>query len=132
MKPALRFAGRLGLPCPPWPSCLRLTAVALLLGSALSVAAQASAQPLTPPQALASDYGCMTCHGLVRKQVGPGFAQIAARYQGDAQAAARLAAKIRNGSVGAWGRVVMPRQTRVSEADALALAVWVLSQPPQP
>jgi cytochrome c len=109
-----------------------LTAVALLLGNSMTVVAQTSAQPLTAPQALASDYGCMTCHGLVRKQVGPGFAQISARYQGDAQAATRLAAKIRNGSVGAWGRVVMPRQTRVSEADAVALAGWVLSQPPLP
>ena len=132
MQPVLRFAERFGRPCPPGLLCLRLTAVALLLGNCLTVVAQTSAQPLTPPQALASDYGCMTCHGLVRKQVGPGFAQISARYQGDAQAATRLAAKIRNGSVGAWGRVVMPRQTRVSEADAVALAGWVLSQPSLP
>ena len=88
MQPVLRFAERFGRPCPPGLLCLRLTAVALLLGNCLTVVAQTSAQPLTPPQALASDYGCMTCHGLVRKQVGPGFAQISARYQGDAQAAA--------------------------------------------
>lgn len=74
----------------------------------------------------------MACHGLVHKQVGPGFAQIAQRYRNDAAAPARLAAKIRNGSVGTWGRVIMPRQPQVSEAEAQSLAQWVLSQPLAP
>ncbi|SCX68969.1 c-type cytochrome [Variovorax sp. EL159] len=87
----------------------------------------ASAQ--VAPEALARKNGCMACHGLVHKQVGPGFAQIAQRYLKDAEAPARLADKIRDGSVGTWGRVIMPRQTQVSPADAQALAHWVLSQP---
>ena len=74
----------------------------------------------------------MACHGLVRKQVGPGFAQIAERYRGDPAAAAQLAARIRNGSVGNWGRVIMPAQSKVTEPEAGALAVWVLSQPAPP
>lgn len=82
----------------------------------------------TPPQART----CLACHGLVHKQVGPGFAQIAARYRDDPGAPSALAASIRNGSVGHWGRVIMPRQTQLSEADARALAAWVLAQPPQP
>lgn len=81
---------------------------------------------------LAADRGCLACHGLVRKQVGPGFAQVAERYRGDAQAPARIAAKIRGGSVGTWGRVIMPRQTQVSEAEAATLAAWVLAQPATP
>nr|WP_315182592.1 c-type cytochrome [uncultured Albidiferax sp.] len=101
--------------------------LAVLLGSGL-----AAAQAL-PPQALAQKAGCMACHGMVHKQVGPGFAQVAARYRaqggGDADAPARLAGKIRNGSVGVWGRVIMPRHPQLSEAEALALARWVLSQP---
>jgi cytochrome c len=97
--------------------------LAFLLTSGL-----AAAQPVAP-QALAQKSGCMACHGLVHKQIGPGFAQIAARYRGDADAPQRLAGKIRNGSVGAWGRVIMPRHPQLSEADALALARWVLSQP---
>ena len=74
----------------------------------------------------------MSCHGLVHKQVGPGFAQIAERYRGDADAPGRLAGKIRNGSVGTWGRVIMPRHPHISESDAQALARWVLSQPSPP
>jgi cytochrome c len=82
--------------------------------------------------ALASDYGCLACHGMVRKQVGPGFAQIADRYRRDTSAPSQLASKIQRGSVGTWGRVIMPRQPRVTEADAKALAAWVLSQPSPP
>ncbi|MEO5797388.1 MAG: c-type cytochrome [Rhodoferax sp.] len=97
--------------------------LALLLGSGLAVA-----QQLTP-QALAQKSDCMSCHGMVHAQVGPGFAQIAARYRGDADAPARLAGKIRNGSVGAWGRVIMPRHPQLTDAETGALARWVLSQP---
>jgi cytochrome c len=77
---------------------------------------------------LARERGCMTCHGMVRKAVGPGFAQIAERYRADDTAAARLQGKIRNGAVGNWGRVIMPRQPKVSEEEARALAAWVLAQ----
>lgn len=102
----------------------RLVALAATL-AAFSLPAMAQ----VAPEALARKNGCMACHGLVHKQVGPGFAQIAQRYRKDADAPARLAEKIRDGSVGTWGRVIMPRQTQVSPADAQALAHWVLSQP---
>ncbi|KLN54059.1 c-type cytochrome [Variovorax paradoxus] len=81
-------------------------------------------------QALARDHGCLACHGMLRKQVGPGFAQIADRYRNDAAAPSRLAGKIQGGSVGTWGRVIMPRQSHVTDEEAKALAGWVLSQPP--
>ena len=98
--------------------------LALLLGSG-----PAAAQPVAA-QALAQKSDCMACHGMVHPQIGPGFAQIAARYRGDGDAPTRLAEKIRNGSVGAWGRVIMPRHLQLSDAETLALARWVLSQPP--
>ena len=101
-----------------------LAAAAFLLPVAPTAIAQAS------PADLARKNGCMSCHGLLHRQVGPGFAQISDRYRRDAEAPARLTGKIRNGSVGAWGRVIMPRQAHVSESDARALAGWVLSQPP--
>ena len=104
--------------------------MATLLGMAGAFAAQA--QPVASAEQLARKNSCMTCHGLVHKQVGPGFAEVARRYRNDAALAPQLAVKIRNGSVGTWGRVIMPRQPQLSEADALALARWVLSQPPPP
>ena len=38
-----------------------------------------------------------------------------------------LAQKIMKGSSGVWGPVPMPANTQVNEADAKALANWVLS-----
>lgn len=102
---------------------LPIAALMLLLNSASVAIAQ------TTPMDLLRKNGCIACHGLVHKQVGPGFAQIAERYRNDPDAAPRLAEKIRNGSVGTWGRVIMPRQSLVSEADSRVLATWVLSQP---
>ncbi len=106
---------------------MHILRAALLCASLLPALGFAAGE--ATPKAMADDYGCFSCHGLVHKQVGPGFAQIAERYRGDPAMPAQLAAKIRSGGVGTWGRVVMPRQTRVSEADARALAAWVLSQP---
>lgn len=84
---------------------------------------------VAPIERLVGQYGCMSCHGLVHKQVGPGFAQIADRYRGDEKAPALLAGRIRNGGVGNWGRVIMPRQARMSEAESMVLARWVLARP---
>lgn len=102
-------------------------ALALVLTAQSAHSLEAAAQPL--PADLARRNGCMACHGMVHKQVGPGFAQVADRYRNDGNAPARLAAKIRSGSVGTWGRVIMPRQAQVSESEAQTLAQWVLSQP---
>lgn len=102
----------------------------LLIFSATAHAAQVVDERPDDAPRLSGTYGCMACHGMVRKQVGPGFAQISARYGGDAAAPARLAAKIREGSVGAWGRVIMPRQPKMTLAESETLARWVLAQPP--
>ena len=113
-----------------WP---RFALVMLLVAGESGALAQApSAQAQVQGKALASKSGCLSCHGLVHTQIGPGFAQVAARYRDDAGAPVRLAAKIRGGGVGVWGRLVMPRQLQVSEADAAVLAKWVLSQPSPP
>lgn len=81
-------------------------------------------------QALVEASDCLRCHGMDRRYVGPSFRQIAARYQDRPDAAAYLARKIREGSVGEWGRTVMPRHPLVNEAQAYAMALWVLSLPP--
>ena len=80
-------------------------------------------------QALVQASDCLRCHGMDRRYVGPSFRQIAARYQDRPDAAAYLARKIREGSVGEWGRTVMPRHPRVTEVQAQAMALWVLSSP---
>ena len=80
-------------------------------------------------QALVEASDCLRCHGMDRRYVGPSFRQIAARYQDRPDAAAYLARKIREGSVGEWGRTVMPRHPKVTEVQAQAMALWVLGLP---
>ena len=60
--------------------------------------------------------------------VGPSFREVAAKYAGDAGAAARLAAKIRAGGQGTWGNVPMPPNPALSEKERKPLAGWVLQQ----
>lgn len=71
--------------------------------------------------------GCMACHALDQKVVGPGFAEVAARYKGKDGVAA-VAANIRSGGAGKWGPVPMPPFTQLSVADAATLAKYVLSR----
>ena len=81
-------------------------------------------------QALVESSDCLRCHGMDRRYVGPSFRQISARYQDRPDAAAYLARKIREGSVGEWGRTVMPRHPQVTEVQAQAMALWVLGLQP--
>ncbi len=77
---------------------------------------------------LAKKNTCMGCHAMDRKVVGPSYKAIATRYQSQprAQMVDTLATKIRLGGGGAWGVVMMPANTRISEADAKKLAEWIL------
>jgi len=52
--------------------------------------------------------------------------EIAAKYDGQADAATLLAGRIKNGTQGTWGAVPMPANA-VTEEEAKTLAEWVLS-----
>lgn len=86
-----------------------------------------SAAPAFASADLASKKNCLACHAIDKKLVGPAYKDVAAKYAGQADAAAKLATKIQKGGVGVWGRVPMPPNTQVNEAEAKALAEWVLS-----
>ena len=74
---------------------------------------------------LLADKGCVGCHALDSKVVGPAFRDVAKRYS--AGSAPQLIRKIREGGAGAWGSVPMPPNDWVSEAEAKTLVDWVLS-----
>lgn len=93
--------------------------------------AVAAAAPAASGMKLAQQHGCAACHGLANKIVGPGFREIAARYQDQADAAERLAAKLAAGSSGAWGAIPMPPQGHVPETDRGALIQWILAGAPE-
>lgn len=86
----------------------------------------ASGTAVASPE-LAKQKICMGCHNLDKKQVGPSFKDIAARYAGQKDAAARMAEKIVRGGGGAWGPVPMPANPKVTADEAKRLADWILS-----
>lgn len=78
--------------------------------------------------ALARANGCLACHNVDRKVVGPAYKAVSKKYKGDSGAAARLFKKVRGGSKGTWGPAPMPPQAGVSDADLKAIIAWVLAQ----
>jgi len=99
----------------------RMLALAALL-------AAAATSPAFADQALATAKNCMACHAVDRKLVGPSYKDVAAKYNGQAGAADKLAAKILKGGSGVWGAIPMPANPQVNEADAKKLAAWILTQ----
>lgn len=63
-------------------------------------------------QMLAMQSGCLGCHKVDTKLVGPAFKDIAAKYAGDPSHLERLASKVKTGSIPGepmvWGSVAMP------------------------
>ena len=68
--------------------------------------------------------GCLICHGLNYKIVGPAYSDVAKKYAGQVD---YLAAKIKAGGAGVFGAVPMPPQPQLKDSDAQAIARWIAS-----
>ena len=82
-------------------------------------------------ESLAQKSGCLACHSIDQKVVGPAFRDIAAKYKGDAQARSALTEKVKKGGKGNWtdvtGGISMPPYSpRVSDANIEQLVDWIL------
>jgi cytochrome c len=94
----------------------------------MMIATQASAVDEAAGLALAQKSGCLLCHSVDKKILGPAYKDVAAKYKGDKGAAAKLEAKVAKGGSGTWGPVPMPANSpKVSDADIKTLVEWVLS-----
>lgn len=97
--------------------------VTLAATGALLVAGQASAN-----QALAQKSGCLACHAVDKKVLGPAFKDVAAKYKGDKSAEGKLVAKVKAGGSGVWGPMPMPANSpQVKDEDIKSIVQWVLS-----
>ena len=83
-----------------------------------SIALAASASP-SAQEALAKSSGCLNCHAVDTKKVGPSFKDVAAKYKGNAEAQATLEAKLSGGK----GHPAV----KASPDDVKSLVKWVLS-----
>jgi len=77
--------------------------------------------------ALATSKGCMACHQVEMKVVGPAYKEVAAKYKDDPAALDTLVAKVKAGGKGNWGEIPMPPNPAVSDEDLKTLVTWVLS-----
>jgi cytochrome c len=83
--------------------------------------------------ALANKSGCLVCHKIETKLIGPAWRDVSKRYNGDTDAKARLIAKVKMGGKGNWtdvtGGIAMPPYSpRVSDENIEKLVTFVLSQ----
>ena len=99
--------------------------LAIVAASSMLVAAQVNAADET---ALAQKSGCLACHSVDKKILGPAYKDVAAKYKGDKSAEAKLIAKIKTGGSGVWGPMPMPANSpQVKDDDIKKLVVWILS-----
>lgn len=90
--------------------------------AALFVSGQASAD-----LDLAKKSGCLACHGIEKKIVGPSWKDIAAKYKGEAGARDLLIGKVKKGGKGTWGQAPMPPYSpRVTDANIEKLVDFIL------
>lgn len=98
-----------------------IAAVAASVALAMAGAVQAD-------EKLAQANGCMTCHQIDKKVLGPSFKEIAAKYKADKGAEAALATKVKAGGKGVWGEMVMPPNAHVKDDDIKAIVKWIMAQ----
>ena len=102
----------------------------LLMVSAAAAALFVSTQA-TADLALAKKSGCLACHSVEKKIVGPAWKDVAAKYKGDAGAKERLVGKVKKGGKGNWtkvtgGALMPPYSPRVSDENIGKLVDFVL------
>lgn len=83
--------------------------------------AQAAPADGQAPMDLLQKNGCVACHSVDQKLVGPAFKDVAKKHAGKAD---YLAAKIKSGGSGVWGSIPMPPQT-IAADDAAKIAKWL-------
>ena len=99
-----------------------------LLALASVAAGFAVCAPAMADLQLATAKNCMACHAVDKKLVGPSYKDVAAKYAGQKDAAAKLEAKVMKGGSGTWGPVPMPANPQVSADEAKKLVAWILAQ----
>ena len=95
--------------------------------AALLVAGQAAAADET---ALAQKSGCMACHQVAVKVVGPAYKDVAKKYAADKGAVDKLTKKVITGGKDTWGPIPMPPKggnAAVKDEDIKKIVAWILT-----
>lgn len=95
--------------------------------AALLVAGQAAAADET---ALAQKSGCMACHQVAVKVVGPAYKDVAKKYAADKGAVDKLTKKVIAGGKDTWGPIPMPPKggnAAVKDEDIKKIVAWIMT-----
>ena len=99
----------------------------LIVATAAATMPTATAHAADAAESLARNSGCLACHTVDKKLVGPAYKDIAAKYRGKPGAEAELAKKVKAGGKGNWGDIPMPPNAHVKDADIQAIVKWILT-----
>jgi cytochrome c len=80
----------------------------LALSGAVHAALPIDAADGAKAQELAKASGCLSCHSLTEKIVGPAYSKVAEKYEHESDAVDTLMHSVQYGSKGKWGRIPMP------------------------
>lgn len=76
---------------------------------------------------LAKEIGCLSCHSIDKKLLGPAWKNVANIYRNNPAAEAILMSKIAKGGSGVWGKIAMPAYPDLGEAKNRTLVKFILS-----
>lgn len=100
----------------------------LLCGVALASASVNVLADAPAAEELAKKDGCLLCHAVDKKVVGPAYKEVAAKYKGDKSMEAKLIEKVKKGGSGVWGQIPMPPNSpQVKDEDIKTIVQWILS-----
>jgi len=87
-----------------------------------------SAQAATPTDILTKS-GCLACHLVEKKSVGPAYKVVAAKYKGNDAAPTLLMEKVRKGGSGVYGPVPMipSGPDKISDEDLKTVISYILT-----
>jgi cytochrome c len=101
----------------------------MTIATAGSLMVAGTAAAADAAEALAQKSGCLACHSVSQKVLGPAYKDVAAKYKGDKGAEAKLIEKVKKGGSGVWGPIPMPANSpQVKDADIKTIVEWVLKQ----
>jgi cytochrome c len=100
-------------------------------------AAQTSGAAKTSATAQADNYekgknliamsDCLSCHQVDKRLVGPGYVEVAEKYEMNDKNVDYLAGKIIQGGAGVWGQIPMTPHPDLKKEDAAEMAKYILS-----
>ena len=110
------------------PAAAAVPAASPAPAPAANTAATPATMAATPALAgkdLAAKSGCLACHAVDKKLIGPAYQDIARKYKASDEA--MLVAKVKGGSKGVWGPIPMPPNAAVKDEDIKTLVDWILA-----